>query len=229
MAARLLLMGMLLTVSSAAHAGTITMTSTAYPDSVVINLTITDTGEVSGCGWLTVLRDGQETFLYVQRQVGTTIVRRLVDTNVQPNTLYCYQMDLRLGPIPFACPTGNFCTAFECFVPTHICVNTGPDPAFLGHGLLSSKAPDGTPLDGIETQALLYPCGSPDNVIGLWQISSDAWQYIDSGIDVNVYGAYACCLPQGVWALEAQLATPEPCVLKVESATWGKVKSLYRD
>ncbi len=229
MSARLLLIGILLTVSSTVHAGTITMTSTAYPDSVVINLTITDTGEVPGCGWLTVLRDGQETFLYVQRRFGTTIVRRMVDTNVQHNSLYCYQMDLRLGPFPVACPTGNFCTAFECFVPTHTCVNTGPDPAFLGQGLLSSKFPDGTPVDRIEAQALLYPCGSPDNFFGLWQISSDVWQYIDSGTDVNVYGAYACCLPQGVWALEAQLATPAPCVLKVESATWGKVKSLYRD
>jgi hypothetical protein len=229
MAARLLWAGVFLTVSTSAHAlGSITMTGTGYPDSVVVNVTVNDTGGVPLCGWLTLLRNGQETFLYIEREPGATISRQLVDTNVEPNTLYCYTVAMRTAPFALTCPFGDLCDAFECFYRIETCVNTGPDPALIGHGRLSTQWPDGTPVDANEVQALLYTCTPPD-IIALHSSSAPIGQYLDTNIDVKVYGTWWCCWAQGVWLLTVQAVEPQPCVLPVNESTWGKVKSLYRE
>lgn len=233
MAKQLLLTGLLLTLSSPVLArGTISLVSTAYPDSVVITATINDTGESPECGYLLFLRNGLPTFFWVQRQIGSTITKRFVDTyDVNPNTLYCYTMDLGYGPLAPGC--GSFCElAFDCFYQIETCVNTGPDPAFIGHGLLSELYPDGiTPVDHNETQAFLYPCDGPPYYFytGLHAIPGEAAPYLDSGNAVDVYGTWVCCWAQGVWLLVAQVVEPHSCVLPVQETTWGRVKSLYRN
>jgi hypothetical protein len=82
-----------------------------------------------------------------------------VDTDVSENTLYCYEMDLAAGPFA-PCPFGSLCDAFDCFYQIMTCVNTGPEPALIGHGLLSRYFPDGSPVDDNEVRALLYACGT---------------------------------------------------------------------
>jgi hypothetical protein len=229
MAKQLLMTGLLLTLSSPVLAkGTISLTSTAYPDSVVITATINDTGGSPECGYIVLLRNGGQTFLFVERQIGSTITKRLVDTNVDPSTLYCYTMDLGYNPFVPGC--GSFCEAFECFYQIETCVNTGPDPAFIGHGLLSEFFPGGGEVDHNETQALLYPCNGPPYILfGLHTIPGDAAPYLDSGDGVDVYGTWMCCWAQGVWLLVAQVVEPHSCVLAVEKTTWGRIKSLYRN
>ncbi len=90
MTARLVIAGMLLVAASSANAGEISLTSTSYPDSVVIQATIHDTGGVPSCGWLQLVRNGRTFGIHVfQRQIGSTTMVRFVDTDVQPSTLYC--------------------------------------------------------------------------------------------------------------------------------------------
>jgi len=228
MANKLLLAGLLLAVSPPAFAGSISLTSTPYPDSVVVEVTVNDTGGSPQCPYLVLVRNGRPTFLFVERQIGSTITKRLVDTNVNPNTLYCYTMDFGFNPFQPGC--GSLCDAFECFYNIETCVNTGPDPAFIAHGLLSYQWPDGTPVDGNETQALLYPCAPPSYYQwGLHSISPDVAQYVDTGIGVDVYGTWQCCWAQGMWLLIAQEAVPHDCPLPAQETTWGRVKAMYRD
>ena len=231
MAKQLILMGLLMTLSPPAFAlGTIYITSTAYPDSVVITATITDTGGSPECGYLTFLRNGVQTNLFIPREIGTTITRTVVDTDVDPSTLYCYTMDFRQIPIPVALPCGDFWNAFEQFYLIQTCVNTGPDPAFIGHGYLSEFYPGGGEVDHNETQAILLRCEDTSSILaGLHSIPAEAEQYLDSGIPVAVYGTWLCCWAQGVWLLNAQVVVPRSCVLAVKETTWGRVKSLYRD
>jgi hypothetical protein len=209
------------------YAGTITMSSIPYPDSVIVEVTINDTGGVLPfCGWLTITRNGAGTPFYIERQVGTTVMRRFVDTNVSHNTLYCYEMALAAGPFT-PCPFGNLCDVFDCFYQIMTCVNTGPEPALIGHGLLSRYFPDGSSVDDNEVRALLYPCATTNNFIALHAVPSDAAQYMDAGNGVDVFGAWWCCWAQGVWLLAAQVVTPHSCTIAVDHTTWGRVKALY--
>jgi hypothetical protein len=226
--AKLLLAGLLLTLSPSVHAGTISLTSTPYPDHVVIDITVDDTGEQPTCPYLVLKRSGTDVF-YIERQVGVT-THQFVDTNVEESTLYCYTMDLRLFPAPVPCNPEAFCLAFECFYLIQTCVNTGPDPAFIGHGLLSEFWPDGTEVDHNETNAILYDCSYPDLIYtSLFQIPVEAEPYLDSGESVAVFGTWWCCWAQGIWFLKAELVVPRLCVIATEETTWGRVKSLYRD
>ena len=225
---RLIMVGMFCVVSSPVCAGTISMSSTPYPDSVIVEVTIDDTGGAPLCGWLTITRGGADTFFYIQREIGTTITRRFVDTNVAHNTLYCYEMALLAAPFT-PCPFGYLCDVFDCFYMIATCVNTGPDPALLGHGLLSTKFPDGSEIDHNEAQALLYSCTAPDDFFGLHTIPPDAAQYLDTGTGVDVYGTWVCCWAQGVWLLAAQAVTPHSCIVRAEETRWGRVKALYRE
>ena len=121
MVTKLLTAGLLLVATPPAFAGYISMSNTSYPDSVVISVTIDDTGGHPECGWLAVVRSGADVG-YIQRQPGATITRTVVDTNVEPNTLYCYGMELRAGPFPVPC--GYLCDAFDCFYQITTCANT---------------------------------------------------------------------------------------------------------
>ena len=231
MAKQLLTMGLLMTLSPPAFAlGTISLTSTAYPDSVVITATITDTGGSPECGYLTFLRNGVQTNLFIERQIGTTITRTVVDTDVEPSTLYCYTMDFRQFPIPVFLLCGDFWNAFDQFCQIQTCVNTGPNPALLGRGLLSEFYPGGGEVDHNETQAILLDCESPSTILlGLHSIPPEAEPYLDSGQVVRVFGAPFCCWAQCVWLTSATHVEPSSCVIATEPTTWGRVKALYRD
>jgi len=223
----LLMTGLFCFVSSPGFAGTITMNSTPYPDSVVVEVTVNDTGGAPFCGWLMVTREGQMTPFFFERQIGSTITRRFVDTSVSHNTLYCYEMALAAGPFT-PCPFGSLCDLFDCFYQIMTCVNTGPEPALIGHGLLSRYFPDGSPIDDNETRALLYSCGPPGfNFVGLHSVPAEAAQYMDTGQGVDVYGTWWCCWAQGVWLLAAELVTPHSCTISADETTWGRVKALY--
>jgi hypothetical protein len=216
--------------ASPSFAGTMSLTSTPYPDSVVIEVTIDDTGGAAGCPWIAITRRGTDVF-YIERQIGTTITRRFVDTNVEASTLYCYEAALRLYPVPVPFPCGGtLCDAFDCFYQIQTCVNTGPDPGFIGHGFLRSEFPDGTPVDGNEVRALLYPCGGTGwSFIGLHTLGAEVQADVDTGTAVDVYGTWQCCWAQGVWLLQAQAAEPHECVVAVEQVPWSRVKSIYRE
>jgi hypothetical protein len=226
---KLLLAGLLLTSSPTVHAGTIWLTSTPSPDHVVVNITVDDTGDQPACPYL-VLKRGDTDVFYIERQFGVTTTHQFVDTNVKESTLYCYTMDLRMFPAPVPCTPGAFCLAFECFYQIMTCVNTGPDPAFIGHGLLSEFYPGGGEVDHNEANAILYDCEDPNRILlELHQIPAEAEPYLDSGESVAVYGTWLCCWAQGIWLLNAQLVVPRSCVIAVEESTWGRVKSFYRD
>jgi hypothetical protein len=206
------------------------MHSTGYPDSVAIDITITDPGGSQGsffpCDKIGVVGNGRIVALF-DRHPFTTITRHVVDTDVQPNTMYWYAMALFAdSPVGLLdCGSEVFCNVFyDCHVQT--VVNTGPDPAFIGHGFLETNYADDN-----EVKAFLAPCEPGpvgQNRIALHVISGTAQQYVDSGIAVNLYGAPWCCWAQHVWLLEAQAATPAPCVVATEQKSWGAVKALYR-
>ena len=80
------------------------MSSTGYPDSVVIDVTVQDPGGYPGgdptCQWLAVTRGSDNVIAFFPRQMGTTSMHHVVDTNVQSSTLYCYRMALITVPAP---------------------------------------------------------------------------------------------------------------------------------
>jgi hypothetical protein len=229
MVARLLTTGLLLVIASPAFAeGFISMSNTPYPDSVVIIVTVEDPADHPECGWLAVTR-GTDVG-YIQRHPGTTFTARVVDTNVEPNTLYCYTMALRAAPTPVPCVTMDLCGLFYCFYMIQTCANTGPDPAFIGRGFLKTTFPGGGEVDYNEVNAVLWICDrSPDSWISLHSIPADAGPYVDSGTPVDVFGSYLCCWAQGMWLLVAEVVIPHTCIIAVEPTTWGSVKAVYRD
>jgi hypothetical protein len=229
MTVKWLVSGVLFVACVPVHAGTITLASTPYPDSVIIQATIQDTGGEPGCAWIAITRNGVDVF-YIERQPGATISRRLVDTGVQPSTLYCYGAALRLVPGVEGPCTDTLCDLFDCFYQIQTCANTGPDPAFIGHGFLSTQLPDGSPVDFNEVQALLYRCGeTPQDFIGLHTVSTEVQAYVDTGTAVDVYGSPWCCWSQGVWLLVAEAAEPHTCIIAVDGVHWSEVKRLYRE
>src|SRR5262249_39748959 len=105
--------------------GPIFMSSTGYPDSIAINLTISDVGLKPECAWLGVYREStSEVIATIPRHVGS-YAAHVVDRYVQPNRLYCYRVGLYAQPSPFPfpfawpfCPGGawpDMCSAFDCF------------------------------------------------------------------------------------------------------------------
>lgn len=210
-------------------AGSIGMSSTGNGNSVTIDLVINDDYMgPNSCSYLGLTRgEGGPIIQVITRQPGITNLQ-VVDTGLQPNTVYCYRMVMLQLPIPFPLYCGNnpssLCNDFECFYDIQTCSNTGPDPAFIAHGFLTTQ---GTTPN--ETAALIVPCSGAFQ-IGLFSVSGTAQQYVDSGIAVNVYGTMERGgLPQGVWYYVAQAATPQPCVVATAPVTWGAVKSLYRN
>jgi len=216
-----------------AQPGYITMSSTGYPDSVAIDVTVQDPGGYPGflpCNWLGVTR-GSAIIGVIERHPGSTTTQHVVDTNVEPNTIYCYRMVLLATPdagAPLYCnfDPNSLCTVFDCFYDIQTCANTGPGPAFLGHGFLTTEN-----VDHNEVNAFINACDLPPGQwgIALHTISGTAAPYVDSGTAVNVYGEPLCCWAQGVWLLEATAATPQSCVVAVEPITWGAVKAMYRN
>jgi hypothetical protein len=208
--------------------GTISMSSTGYPDSVVVEVTVVDDGSPDLCQWLAITRDGADLF-YFERDFGNTQTVTFTDTDVQPNSSYCYEMALRVIPAQLACPNGGLCQYFECFCYVGTCSDTGPEPTFIGLGYLSTQFPDGSPIDNNEVRALLYDCNSSTEFIALNRIPLDAMQYLDTDTSVWVSGGYYCCWAQCVWLLGAEEVVPEDCVVRTRDTTWGRVKALYRE
>jgi len=215
---------------SSLSAGSIFMSSTGYPDSVAIDVNISDDGLMPSCPYLGIVRTSDLSIVAViARQPGTTITRHVVDANVEPNTIYCYRMALLQlpWPVPAWCGgnIGTLCGPFDCFYDFQACSNTGPDPAFIGHGFLTSEGAIPN-----ETAAFIVPCDSGAPPIPLYSLSGTASPYLDSGITVDVFGTMERGgIPQGVWYYVAQAATPHSCVLAVEPTSWGAVKALYRE
>jgi hypothetical protein len=218
---------LVLTSSSALALGTISMSSTPTPDSVIVEVTVNDDGSAASCLWLAIVRNGVDVF-YFERDLGNSMMVSYTDTDVEPSTEYCYTMALRQFP-GVACFTNDPCDAFDCFCQIQTCANPGPDPIFIGHGYLSEFYPGGASIDHNETQALLYPCDSPGTFIDLHTIPADALQYLDSGTAVTVSGNHWCCWAQCVWLLAAETVAPQPCIVPTEKTTWGRVKTMYRE
>lgn len=214
-----------------AQTGTIMMTSTGYPDSVVIDITITDPGGgPPGCSWLAVINaEASEVLTIVERAPNMTTTLHFVDTEVVPNTVYCYRMALLAAPVPAPIwcggDPGSLCEAFDCFYDIQTCSNTGPDPAVIGHGFLTSEG--AVPN---EVAAFIASCDPMVSPIALYSVAGTAQQYLDGGTAVDVFGTMERGnLPQGVWYWVAQAATPHSCTIAVERRSWGAVKALYKD
>ncbi|HEX6791841.1 MAG TPA: hypothetical protein VF247_11070 [Candidatus Krumholzibacteria bacterium] len=215
-----------------AQSGYIQMTSSGNADSVFINLTINDPGGQPGplpCTRIGVTRGwGGPIVGFIDRVPGTTIQRQVVDHGLEPNTIYCYRVVLWSTFFNTYCnfDVNSICSVFDCFYDTQTCINTGPGPAFMGHGFLSTQNADGN-----EARAILYPCSGDINspITSFVTLAQDAAQYVDSGIAVDVYGEPWCCWAQGMWLYSATTATPHSCVVKTEQKTWGAVKALYRE
>lgn len=216
-----------LSSSSTFALGAISMSSTAYPDSIVVEVTVNDDGSLPNCGWLAITRGGVDVY-YFERDLFDSQSVTFTDTDVEPSTGYCYAMALRWFPAPVPCPDGTLCDAFDCFCQIETCAVTGPGPMLIGRGFLSSEFPDGSPVDNNEVRALLYECGSTTEFVALHILPPGAEQYVDSQTAVRVSGDFWCCWAQCVWLLEAQQVVPQSCAVRTESTTWGQVKSIYR-
>ncbi len=220
----------LISTSALAQSPFIFMESTGYPDSVAIKVTVNDPGGLPSCAALAVIRSssygspGPIVGVFA-RQPGATIVRHIVDTDVDPNTEYCYGMALILFPVPVPLWCGgDVCQVWNCFCDISTCSNTGPDPFFIGHGLLSTVGGGG------DTPYYLYDCsGGAVPIQGFCGISGTAASFLNSGIAVDVYGQPERCYAQCIWGRYATAATAQPCIVAVQPTSWGAVKALYRD
>ena len=86
-----------------ASTGYVYMTASGNADAVTIDIDITDGGEgPAGCDWFGVQRgeNGGDIIQVITRQPGTTTHYQVVDTGLQPNTIYCYVLVLLQYPIP---------------------------------------------------------------------------------------------------------------------------------
>ncbi|HEX6791840.1 MAG TPA: hypothetical protein VF247_11065 [Candidatus Krumholzibacteria bacterium] len=216
----------------AAALGSVYMTSSGNAVAgVTIDLTINDPSGGT-CQWLGVVRGSfddvygsQNVIAVIARHPGTTFNAQILDTNVEPNTVYCYRMVLLPLGIPVVLPgCDDFCQLYDCFCDVQTCINTGSNPVLLGHGYLSTQNAGG------DTAAYLYPCdGGQYPILGFATVSGTALQYADTGTPVFVYGQPYCCYAQCIWGWTATAAAPTTCVIATKQMTWGAVKSLYRE
>ena len=217
-----------------AQAGWVFMSSSGDATTgVTIDLAITDPPGGT-CQYLGVVRGSfndvygsHNVIAVIARQPGTTFNAQVLDTNVEPNTVYCYRMVTLYFPVPLFLPgiCEDFCSLFNCFCDVQTCTNTGPNPALLGHGYLSTENAGG------DTPAYLYPCegGGGYPVLGFAAVSGTAYQYLDTGTPVLVYGEPCRCYAQCIWGWTATAADPQSCVIAAEQKTWGAVKAIYRN
>lgn len=215
--------------SSAWAMGTITMSSSGdATNGVTIDVTVTDPGGgPPGCNWLGVARGyGGPIVGVITRQPGTTTNHQVVDTAVQPNTIYCYRMVMLQFPVPVPLYCGNsetsLCQVFDCFCDISTCINTGPGPALIGHGYLNF-------VNAGDVTHVLNSCTDGSQIAEFCGASGTAAQYVDTGIAVDVFGEPAHCYAQCFFGVTATAASPKSCVVATAQQSWGAVKSLYRN
>lgn len=218
-----------LAIGTAAGQGSITIETSANGAAVTVDVTVTDAGGAVDCDGFHLIRStvfgsgpGVETRC-IPRQVGTTTVHQFVD-DLESNRAYIYEV-----------------VGMSCFAPC-VCLFQSDQEAFsqaFGNfwnsgfrAYVNTGPPELTPVahGQIVSTGYAYPThflnGCPGS--GSWQTgaSPDAEQYVDSGVDVLVYGQFSWH-PQLDAFLEMSHVVTQSCTAAAEPSTWGKVKALY--
>ena len=225
-----------------AAGGSITIDATPLADatsaSVVLEVAITDNGELPDCARFGIRRRALypcgdwEDVTCIAREKGTRTLF-FVDTDVARNTTYQYEA-IGYAPstepctIPLADQIGFAAAFFPSGWPVPIFefVTVGPDPTPVLHGQLASQD------DPTANFFIRSTCSnSCFGVLGTggWGNASVA-AYFDTGIDVLVYGTIGYCGNPCFYVLYATAAEPRACTpIAVEAQTWTHVKRLYKD
>lgn len=225
--ASVLVAGLVVATATSASGGSITFTSDAYPDRVVLHVTIVDDGGAADCEQFWIM--GTASFLDfkfpIPRTPGTSTYE-FVDSSVLPNKVYRYNLQGYYGvifpsdPIAFANAFGD-----DWHAGFYTWANVGPGPIPIAKGQLSSHA--GDVWSG--NIGLIY-CNSDQSLgtIGV-ALPAAAEHFIDSGEDVQVYGRMFRVGPQFGDGILVDLVLPAHCPpTAVEPAVWSQVKRLYR-
>jgi hypothetical protein len=213
-------------VAAQLNTGYVTMTTTGGAGSIILDINIDDDGSVTGCLWFIVLRDGAQIAVF-QRKLGVQNTFQYVDTNVQPDRTYWYELVGSALPVPIAhpnCPEYAFRTAYGSGwgLPLNVPGHTGNDPAPVGHGRLSPDEFD-------PNYARLELCGYPFSNTYYFLLPQGNQAFY--GQDVLMYAEYCCWNVQFGWDFDTSSISFEllPCTpLATKPVTWGHVKSLYR-
>jgi hypothetical protein len=212
-------------IASGAYAGSIEFTGTPFSDRVVLNVKIIDEGGAPDCDNFWITRGGLFDFKYLIPRTPGTSTYEFVDTSVQPNTQYVY--DLR-GYHAYFLPSDQ--NAFEnAFGDSwhggfRVFTNWGPAP--IGKGQLVTEAGD------VWSAGLGFVFGCSANLNLAWgvQVPDEARHYIGTGETVFVRGHWFRVSQQHGDGIIAEEVLPDNCPTSaVEASTWSRVKQVYRD
>ena len=235
---------LLLSAASAvpALAGSFVIEATPFADatsaSVALDVTITDNGELlPDCATFGIRRraiypcgDGWKDVACIARVNGTRTLH-LVDTDVARNTTYEYQAigyapSLESCTVPFGDEFAFEGAFFYSGFPFPILefVSVGPDPTPIAHGQLVSQDDPAANLGIFQcSDSCLQLVGAGG--AGLANVAG----YVDTGIDVLVYGDIFYNGNSAGYMFGATAAEPQECPpIAVEAKTWTHVKRLYR-
>jgi hypothetical protein len=227
-----------------AGAGAIRISTGTLSDSlsstglVILDVEIQDTGGLPTCRVIGIQRmafypcgGGTEVIACIERDFGTTRTLQILDS-VPSNTSYRYEAVGYVTP-PFSpdpiCPPpqrfdhdqfiGEFGYGWPG-IPILAYASVGNAP--MAHGSLVS------PTDAcvsFEVQACADQC--PRWHGGL-SADPEVMQYVDTGMEVMLYGTVEYCCNSCVYQFRVSSATPQGCTVAVEDHTWAKVKKLFR-
>lgn len=209
-------------VASQMGGSLLSMTTTGGANSITVDVTINDTGQVAGCAYLLLTRFGALVAIF-PRQPGLHTFS-YTDTNVVPGHIYWYELVPSSILIPYPSPSCDpyaFRYAFGSGwgLPFDIPGHIGTDPIPLAHGKL---VPDQN-----WPYAHLEPCDSPYWWYFEYGIPAGFEQYL--GQEVLMYGDYSYWSVQNGWIPTITSFEPLPCApVATNNATWGAVKSMYR-
>lgn len=202
--------------------GLMKITTTGGANSITVDITVNDTGQVPGCTYFVLTRFGTMVAFY-PRQPGVHTFT-YIDTDVVPGQIYWYELVASSIPIPFptpGCDPYEFRHAFGSSwgAPFDIPGHVGTDPVVLAHGKLVA--------DGGWPGAHLEPCNSPYWWFFEYGLPSGFEQYL--GQEVLMYGDYPVWNVQNGWIPTITSFEPLSCPpIAAKNVTWGAVKSMYR-
>lgn len=216
----------------------ITATSSSSPGmstgNVRLDLQIEDNGGVPDCGAFVIMRKpifpcGSPLEIQcIIRQTGTRTLQ-FFDT-VSANTSYRYEVVGYSTPYPGVplCSGPSSPSEFQRSFdpngfgfPIQVFTTVGPDPTPIAQGRLTQPV-DACHLFGLQN------CADGCNAV-MGGDGDAATPYIDTDVDVWLYGTIEYCCNSCTWVLTATQVVPHGCgPVAVASQPWSQVKALYR-
>jgi len=215
----------------ASSQNSLTIDATVEGNVVTVTVTIQDTGGAPDCGSFHLVRT---TLVYsepatetrcIPRTIGTTTTHQFIDT-LPPNRAFHYTVVGMMCFAPCVCISQSDQDVFNStFSPwglgIHAYVDTGPaESTPIAHGRLWSTG-------------FAYPTHSIEGCPGTEDLgafaSPDALPYVDTGIELLVYGSAFFDVQNGPM-VSVTSVVPWTCEepVGVDPRSWGSVKALYR-